>query len=716
MDLRRFLNHHWPHLLAAVFVAYTVALISHLIGAEQRLSEASHARLISDSQRRATAIADFVTARQQDISELADVREINDYFNNKALGMSARYGLNLSLDAIDQRFTLYLEQRTLRGQSLFNSIALLDTAGQVLASAGALGERINPLNELPQGSGLHVDSMAQNLTFYAPVRFNDRQVGLLVARADLQCITRLLLAGSGGDTANGNSTGNREILITNDGQPVLAQGQLPHPPAGIASLSRLNSRQLHVLPADGPGHSPWLAVRSPAGDYPLSIVTLLPEPEAHAQTSSPMLIAALSLFPVSVIAALLAYQRLYRRNLQLANEIARAEARTKAKSEFLATMSHEIRTPMNGIMGMIRLARQTRLDEEQQSYLNTAQHAADSLMTVINDILDFSKIEAGKLSLESLPVQLRHEIDELVFPLRTLAEDKGIHLEVRYPPGDPWVQCDPVRLRQILLNLLNNALKFTEHGEVRLSVERSQRPDGTPLFRFSVSDTGMGIPADQQARIFDSFTQADSSTSRRFGGTGLGLTIVSRLVRLFDGKISLDSTPGIGTTFCIDLPLLPAEAPATPAAEPTPGDIGPAVLCPPATPAASAPLDILVAEDNRINQMLIVKQLEKLGHRVRLVENGDEALAAYRSGTFDLILMDLHMPLMTGTEATQAIRQLEAEDASRGHTPIHALTAAALDEEREAAMQAGLDGYLTKPLEHERLLALLDTLATGKAG
>ena len=382
-----------------------------------------------------------------------------------------------------------------------------------------------------------------------------------------------------------------------------------------------------------------------------------------------------------------------------------AENASRAKSRFLAMMSHELRTPMTAVIGMGDLLNGTPLSPQQQGLVKTLRSSAGTLLAILNDILDFSKIEAGQLEIEEIDFSLHRLVEDVVQLFLVRAAAKGVSLSASLAEDTPrHIRGDPTRLRQVLFNLVGNAIKFTDRGRIEIAGWRAEPGDGDCVIHLEVSDTGIGMTEQQQARLFEAFVQAEASTARRYGGTGLGLAICKRLVEAMGGDIGVVSTPGRGSTFRFSIRTRPALAPPDAATlNRPPGE----ALALPAAPPAS--LRLLLAEDNDVNRMLISTMLTRMGHRVDAVGDGRAVVATLAaSPDYDALVLDMEMPVMDGRQAARAIRRMAGPVAG---IPIVGLSADALPEHRDGHMAAGLDAYLTKPVDWEHLGSVLLGLA-----
>jgi len=410
---------------------------------------------------------------------------------------------------------------------------------------------------------------------------------------------------------------------------------------------------------------------------------------------------------VNSLAMVVLYGEHYRQKLADARDA--AEAASRAKSRFLAHMSHELRTPLNGLMGMLDLSRDAGTEAERREYLDVAAFSAQGLLTIINDILDLSRLEAGKMPAAPGPFALAPVLDTVLQPFARMAEARGLEFAVRVVPEDVRIEADVTRLRQVVLNLVGNALKFTANGRIDVEARVSPAAPGEARLTLCVADTGSGIPVDMLERIFENFSQTDAGAQK--GGTGLGLTISRQLAQLMGGDLTVTSVPGEGSRFCLDMPCRvldpaacePGGVPGTAAGDPANDPAGVPRMREPRI--AEPRMRVLVVDDYEPNRMILAAQLKKAGHHVSEAADGEEAVKAVSAGgadAFDLVLMDIGMPVLDGLAATRRIR-----DVSGAHPPIVALTAAAMPGDRERCLEAGMDEYLAKPLRPDDLHRVL---------
>ena len=392
--------------------------------------------------------------------------------------------------------------------------------------------------------------------------------------------------------------------------------------------------------------------------------------------------------------------KIYEEELKKAKVL--AEEGTKTKSQFLANMSHEIRTPLNGILGMAQILNETRLTKKQKDIVNILSTSGENLLVLINDILDFSKIEAGKINFINKDFRLEKPIKEIYDILSRRAEQKGLLLYLDLDKNLPvYVNGDEYRFKQVVLNLVNNAIKFTEEGHIKISLENRDINEGRHTIKVSVEDTGAGIPEAKKKALFKSFSQLDSSSTKQHEGTGLGLAISKLLANMMKGEIGVESEPGKGSTFWFTASFKKGTPPRKAQID---------RVVPQSNKLKSKKISVLVVEDNLINQKISSFSLKKAGMAVTIANNGLEALEMFKKQSFDVILMDIQMPVMDGYEATGEIRKLE--ESLNAHVPIIALTANAMQGDAEKCLAAGMDNYLSKPFKIDKLISILNQIVS----
>jgi PAS domain S-box-containing protein len=465
-----------------------------------------------------------------------------------------------------------------------------------------------------------------------------------------------------------------------------------------------NTATVELMNTIGNRQSPVESIMPPQLETIIRTCIETKQPSPRYEHAVGQKVLSWSFFPMEDLRQVRAYGIDITANVELRKAKEAAEEAARAKSIFLATMSHELRTPMNGVLGCTQLLQETALTEHQQELIVTMQRSAEMLLALVNDILDFSKIEADKMTLEVADVDLRSLVRDVVTLVAELARKKGLELTSTIADNVPaHFRGDPVRLRQILFNLVGNAIKFTERGSVWISVDlesSSQSKTDIVTIRWTVKDTGIGMQKEQQDRLFEAYVQAEASTARRFGGTGLGLMISRQLVGMMGGSISVESAPGLGSTFTYTTNLLPA--------------IVRAAMNPQEAPSAAQASEsrgarrVLIADDNEINQVVACKFLQKLGYEVEVVPSGEGAVEALARANYDAVLMDCEMPDMDGYEATRCIRQGETTTSRR--LPIIAMTGNASATDTQRCKDAGMDEVITKPVTLTTLRTTLNRL------
>jgi signal transduction histidine kinase/CheY-like chemotaxis protein/HPt (histidine-containing phosphotransfer) domain-containing protein len=683
-----FKGHKKSVITLLLFVAYAGVVFWSNYYSQQRLQQNAQSQFYLDTERQAAAISYYFSERRNDITELAESEGVLNFFRNRDLGMSLRYGLGISVQALEDRFERIAARKQLGDQPAYAGLMLVDSDGVQIATwnrlptdRGDLQEWLAPNN---RETRIFFNKKKSELVVAAPVWISNAYRGELLAWVDIGTS----LAQFGKDYSDWWVL----FVDRSDGTPLnIGRGTLNLSTKFDGQFEGLLARpDLTSVELRGRNGDAFTLAKVAIEQTPLAFVSIGTQ-HSDSQNATRLFLIAVGVVPLIVLLVAIMDMR-DRRRLEIQRENAKLEAERLAqvRSNFLANMSHEIRTPLNGILGLARIGLRQNQGNQADRTFSRIFESGQHLLGVINDILEFSKIEAGKLKVETQPFALRAVIDNVLNIIEERAASKGLGLSITLAPSLPdLVSGDALRLTQILANLFSNAIKFTEKGEVSLCVAN----DGNDI-HFLITDSGIGMSEAQLSRLFQPFEQADSSTTRKFGGTGLGLVISRNLAHLMGGEISVYSQPDAGASFILQLPLAAAAANT---AYPQPSSVI-------AHASRLSGLSVLAVEDIEVNRFILQDLLAQEGAHSVFASNGKEALAQLEksgAGSFNVVLMDVQMPIMDGYEATRRIAEIAPG------LPVIGLTAHALQEEREKCFAAGMVAHVTKPIDPDMLVSVI---------